>query len=145
MNKDGVPIGKAKINLHLDLRIYEVEFLNGLMETLSSNIISENILSQVDLNGHRQMFLDGIIDQKKDESALSSTESTYVTKGGVPRCRFITKSFLVCWKDGSCNWVILKDFKNSYPVQLSEHAIRTGIKNEPECVWWIPFTIKRRQ
>jgi len=133
-------------NIHLDSRLYEVEFLDGSMETLSSNIVAENLLSQVDQDGHREMLLDEIIDHQKDATALSDADSQY-TINGIPRSRYTTIgwSVLVRWKDGSCNWVSLKDFKDSFPVQLAEYATRVGIQNEPAFRWWIPFTIKKRQ
>ena len=40
----------------------EVEFLNGNTEILTVHIIVEDILSQVDEEGHRQIMLDEIID-----------------------------------------------------------------------------------
>ena len=41
--------------------------------------------------------------------------------------------------------VTLKDFKDSYPVQLVEYAIRAGIQDEPSFLWWVHFTMKKRQ
>ena len=50
---DDVPIGKANVNPILDTRKYEVEFEDGTIEILSANVLAENILSQVDEEGHR--------------------------------------------------------------------------------------------
>ena len=53
MDIDDVPIGKANVNPILDTRKYEVEFEDGTIEILSANVLAENILSQVDEEGHR--------------------------------------------------------------------------------------------
>ena len=45
----------------------------------------------------------------------------------------------------SCNWVSLKKFKDSYPVQLADYAIHANIQNEPAFFWWTPSTIKKQQ
>ena len=48
-------------------------------------------------------------------------------------------------KDGSGNWVALKDLKESFPVQLAEYAVQVGIEKEPAFSWWVPYTLKKRQ
>ena len=52
---------------------------------------------------------------------------------------------LIEWKDGSTNWVSLKDIKESYPVQVAEFAIATHISMEPTFTWWILFVLKKRK
>ena len=52
---------------------------------------------------------------------------------------------MVRWKDGSSDWVALKDLKQSYPVQLAEYAIKVGIHHVPAFSWWIPHVIKKRK
>ena len=39
------------------------------------------------------------------------------------------------WKDGSTNWVALKDAKRSYPVLVAEYAISNQIDEEPAFAW----------
>ena len=50
----------------------------------------------------------------------------------------------VQWKDGSGDWVAMKDMKDSYPVELEEYAITESIAHEPSFAWWFPYTIKKR-
>ena len=64
LDVEGKPIGKPNMNPILDSRQYEVEFLNGDTEILTANTIAENLLAQVDEEGHRQMLLDEIIDHR---------------------------------------------------------------------------------
>ena len=60
VDKEGKPVGIANANPLLDTRRYEVEFLDGSTEGYTANIIAENIISQVDKEGHRQMMLEEI-------------------------------------------------------------------------------------
>ena len=48
------------------------------------------------------------------------------------------------WKDGSTNWVALKDMKESYPIQVAEYAIASHISMEPAFAWWVPHVLKKR-
>ena len=48
------------------------------------------------------------------------------------------------WKDGSSDWVSLKDLKNTYPIELAEYAISNRIQDEPAFAWWVPYTLKKR-
>ena len=43
---------------------------------------------------------------------------------------------LVEWKDGSCDWVPLKDLKQSSLVKLAEYAMGNEISDEPAFNWW---------
>ena len=48
LDDDGNPIGTESTNPLVDTRAYEIEFIDGTTETLTSNIIAENLLAQVD-------------------------------------------------------------------------------------------------
>ena len=47
--------------------------------------------------------------------------------------------------DGSTSWEMLKDVKESYPVQIAEYSLQHGISNEPAFAWWVPYVIKKRE
>ena len=46
------------------------------------------------------------------------------------------------WKDGSVDWVLLKDLKQSKPVELAEYAMANKISDEPEFNWWVKETLR---
>ena len=48
------------------------------------------------------------------------------------------------WKEGSGDWVSLKDVKESYPVPLADYAVANDLQAEPAFAWWIPYTMKKR-
>ena len=49
----GKPISKLSSNIVLESRQYEVKFLNGEFEVFTANTIAENLLSQVNEEGHQ--------------------------------------------------------------------------------------------
>ena len=67
--------------------------------------------------------MDEIIDHKTDGSAVSKDDGFETTKNGQRRPRRTTKGWflLVTWKDGSSDWVPVKDLKESYPVETAEY------------------------
>eukprot|EP00978_Attheya_sp_CCMP212_P030384 scaffold111497_cov63-Attheya_sp.AAC.2 len=105
----------------------QVQFHNGDTEVLTANIIAKNLLSQVDGEGRRQMMLDEIVDHRiLESSAIPKSKGTYETQRGLTQNVRTTKGWEICvqWKDGSTDWIALKDLKESYPVELAEYAIK---------------------
>jgi hypothetical protein len=145
-DKDGQPIGMAHKNPLFDTRMYEVEWLDGHKEQLSANVIAENLFAQVDSEGNQFSLFDDIIDHRKTEEAVRHEDAFHNTKSGMKVRMPTTKGWEICiqWKDGSTNWIELKDVKNSYPVQLAEYAVGNKIQDEPAFAWWIPKVIKKR-
>ena len=137
LDRDGNPVGTYNSNPLLNSKLYEVEYLDGSTETLAANTIAENLFSQINDEGHRELLLDEIVDYRRNKNALSDEEACgkYTTQGW---------DIMVRWKDGSCNWIALKDLKQSYPVQLAEYATKMGIQDLPVFSWWIPYVLKKR-
>ena len=137
LDHDGKPMGNVSNNPILDTRLYEVKFVNGAKEVLAANVIAENILSQVDKEGHRQILLDEIIDHRKNDNVISMDDVFFTTRRGLRRRKYTTRGWDICvyWKDRSLIWTALKDLKNSYPVQLAEYAVANRIQDEPAFAW----------
>ena len=143
----GEGMGRYDDNPMLNSIIYDVEFPDGQVKQYAANILAENMLSQVDPDGHSKLLLEEIIDHRKDEEEAVPLEDKYlVTRTGQRRLRKTTKGweFLVAWKDGTESWAKLSDMKESYPVEVAEYARARGIDNEPAFAWWVPNTIRRR-
>ena len=145
-DEDGIPIGKRNNNPLMDSRMYEVEFLDGSIEILTANIIAENLLAQVDSEGHRQLLLKEIIDHRTDGTELKKENGYFKTPQGTRRKKRTTRGWELCleWKDGSQTWVAMKDVKNASPIELAEYAIRNGLKDEPAFAWWIGHEMRKR-
>ena len=143
---NGIPIGTANENPILDTRVYEVEFADGHKQSMTANTIATNMFAQVDSEGHRHVLLDEIIDHRTDGTEVKQQDAFILNKSGAKRQRETTKGWeiLVQWKDGSTNWVKLKDIKESYPIQVAEYAVMTRISQEPAFAWWVPYVLKKR-
>jgi hypothetical protein len=48
-----------------------------------ANAIAENLLAQVDSEGHRQLMLDEIIDHRVNDTAIKKENGTITTKTGM--------------------------------------------------------------
>ena len=144
---DGNVIGIGNSNPLLDTRAYEVEYIDGTTETLTANIIAENLLAQVDEEGHRQVMLDEIIDHRIGPEAVKKEEALVETSDGRKRPMRTTVGWEICvqWKDGSTEWVALKDLKQSYPIELADYAIQSKIEDEPVFSWWVPYVQRKRR
>ena len=95
----------------LDTRIYDVLFPDSAVRQYSANSIAENIYNQVDQEGDTMALLDTIIDHRRDKSAIRIADSNDKT-------RFTTNGWYlkVQWKDGTGQWIPLKDIKKSNPI-----------------------------
>ena len=146
-DEEGRPIGKAHSNPLLDSRKYEVEYIDGHVEELTANIIAENLIAQVDEEGRRQMMLGEIMDHRVLHDAIPQSQGTYVNSYGVKRRKMTTRGWeiLVEWKDGSTDWVAMKDLKESYPVELAHYALNREIQDEPAFAWWVPYVLKKQK
>ena len=105
------------------------------------------MLAQVDGDGNKQMLLGDIIDHRRDTTSIQDNKAFIITKYGTKQRVKTTKGWQLCveWKDGSTDWVNLKDLKHAYPVELAEYSIRNKIHNTPAFAWWVPHVIKKKK
>jgi hypothetical protein len=146
-DKDGKPIGVAHgNNTILDTRLYEVEYKDGYKAAMAANTIAENLFSQVDGDGHRQVIFDAIIGHRTDGTEIIESDAFITSANGVKRRKETTRGWEinVQWKDGSTTWHKLKDAKDSYPLDVAEYAVENGISEKPSFKWWIPFVLRKR-
>ena len=94
-------IGRYDDNPILNSIAYEIEFPDGKVKEYAANILAENVLSQVDPDGHNQLLVEAIVDFKKDVATVVPINDKYlVTRTGQRRLRKTTQGwpFLVRWK-----------------------------------------------
>ena len=121
-----------------------MELIDRRIEILTTNIIAENLLEQVDDDGHRHLLIDEIEDHQINESAIPKSQETYNTPSRMIRKKITTRGweFYLQWKGGYRDWITMKDLKDSYPVRLANYAVANGFQHEPTFAWWVPFTLK---
>ena len=145
LNNEGKDVVNMNNNPLLGTRPQEVEFANGLTEFLTANIIAENLLEQVDEEGHRHLILDEIIDHRQDVNAIGTKDAFTKTPNGIKRRKMTTAGWKLClqWKHGSTDWVSLKDIKQSYPVELEDYVKRLEFYVEPVFACWVSYSQKK--
>jgi hypothetical protein len=47
------------------------------------------------------------------------------------------------WRDGSSDWVPLKDLKDTHPIELAEYAVANKIADESAFAWWVSFCLNK--
>ena len=142
-NNDGELTGTCNTNPILDTRTYEVEFPDGELKTYSANVITENMISMCDPDGHQHVLLESIVDHKTNDKAVKFADR-FVTVKGRQHHRKTTAGWKLCiqWRDGSTSWERLADLKESYPIQIVEYATGQGVDHEPAFAWWVPYVLK---
>eukprot|EP01082_Thalassiosira_pseudonana_P000209 g18.t1 g18 contig1:46045-47384(+) len=142
----GRPIGKAHSNPLLDGRLYEVELDDGTTDRYFANQIAENIWAQVDTEGRQVLVMQEICDHRKNERAIPIADGYTIKRNGekVPKITTDGWELLVEFKDGTTEWVKLKDVKDSNPIELAEYAIANQLQEEPAFKWWAEKALRRR-
>ena len=135
-------MGVATANPLTNTALYEVQFPDGHVKEVQYNIIAENMMSQVDSEGHHYQFLlVEISDHGSNHLAITKKNGFIRSKSGNLQPKMTTRgwSIEVEWKDGSVSWVSLKDLKTSNPVELANN-----IEEEPAFKWWVKDTLRKR-
>ena len=135
---DGVTVRVYDDNLKLESIVYDVEFPDVIVRGYSSNIIAENMLTQVDSDGFSLTNMDGIIDYKKDEStAVSKAYMHVMTRHGQKQVQNTTSGskFILKWKDETESWIHLNDLKESHSVDVAKFRRARGKSYKPAFAW----------
>ena len=145
-NESGALIGTANENPIMDTRVYEVDFGEGTYQDYTTNLIMENLYSQVDEIGQQYSILKGIVDAKSDETAVKKEDGWITMPNNLRRRKITTRGWKlkVQWEDGSESWVPLRILKESNPVETAEFAVAKGIEREPAFAWWTGSVLKKR-
>jgi hypothetical protein len=146
IGSDGTTHGSYHRQPELNTMTYDVEFDDGLVKEYTANVIADELYAQTDDEGFTINHMDGIVDFRKMDDAVSWPDAYVQTKRGAKRLRKTTCGwqFLVRWKSNATEWIPLKDMKESYPVQTAEFATARGIAKEPAFTWWVPYTLRKR-
>ena len=141
---DGISTVEGNYNTMHDKYLSEVEQPDGTTEQLADNIIAGNMLSQVDSEGHQYQVFTEVNDHKKDDSDISKVDGFIKSSSGNLHRKSTTRGWkiLVKWKDGSVDWVPLKELKQSNPVDLAEYLMLNEIIDEPDFNWWFKENLK---
>jgi hypothetical protein len=141
---DGLPLGRHHSNPIADTRMYDVEMADGSTMSYMANTIAESMYSMIDEEGQHYSLIDEIQDHERDDTAIDAADGTFTTATGQTRKKRTTRgwTFLVLWKDGTSDWVPLRDMKETYPLQTANYARGNDIQDEPAFAWWVPTALR---
>ena len=125
--------------------MYEVKFAGGTRRLYAANNIAQEIYSQGNADGQRDVVVEEILDYCKDPKYAVSKSKQYFYHNGRKCMRRTTAGWkiLTRLKDQSEMWVPLSQLKESSPVKLAVFAQSKGIADEPVFSWWVPYTLKK--
>lgn len=88
-----------------------------------------------------------ISEHKHNGAAMTKDDGWLTTRSGhqVQKKTAHGWSLLVEWKEGSSDWVPLKDLKESCPIELAECAKANKMDDEPVFVWWVNDALHKRK
>ena len=131
---DGQVEGQHNDNPALSSISYDVQFPDGKIREHATNVIAKNLLSRVHEEGFSKEAIKCIADVKKDHSSISLKDILLCSRKGR---RQLFKSPMgwklkVLWNYGKRAWALLKDLKDSNPVDAVDLSSAKGlIKNFP--------------
>jgi len=136
---NGNPVGQRNSNPILDTRVYEVQFGDGSTVEYGANLVAENMMAQSDPEGNRHMIFREIVDHQVSDDAIKKEEGFTISYNGNVHPKKTTKGWDISveWRDGSTSWLLLRDVKDSNPLELAQYAIANGIQEEPAFKWWV--------
>ena len=107
--------------------LYEVSFPNCQTEYLTSNVISQNMLSQLDPQGNHYQLLKDISDNYVDRISSKRSNGFIRSCIGNVHAKQTTRCWKleVEWKDVTLRWITSKGLKYSNPVELAEYSLKT--------------------
>ena len=143
---DETSTGEDNYNSMHEKYIYAIEYPDGTTQQRADNTIDGNILSQVDSEGHHYQLLTEVTDTNKDDSAIAKVDGFIKSSSGNLHRKRTTRGWKIIGelKDGSFDWVPLKDLKHSKPVDLAEYDVENELSDETTLNWWVKETLRHR-
>ena len=83
-----------------------MKFEDGDVTELTANVIAESMYAMCDENGDHILLFDAIVDNRKNDNAMTREEKKFVDSIGKQQYNRSTKGWEVCikWKNGSTTW-----------------------------------------
>ena len=142
---NGTIAGQYDDDPGLNSIVYDIEFPDGTVHAYSANVITENMLTQMNDDDFTMKIMQGVIDHKMDTTAVSKFDRYAVTLRGRKKLRKPTYPWklLVTRKDESESWILLKYLKEYHPIKLAEYSKSRGTANETAFIFWVPYTLRK--
>ena len=121
---DNKLIGTAYDNPILNTAVYNVENPDGNIAEYTENFIAKNLYRQVYRYGYNYSMLYDIVGHKKTYDTIPMESGYYEDKTGVKTRVNTIKGWKirVKWESGETSYIVLKDIKNTGPLDIVEYA-----------------------
>ena len=140
------PLERPVIILYWIRVCTKVEYADIKKSPSSTNLIAENMFTQIDKEGNIHVLMDDITYHQFDEVDMNSHGAFVATSSGT-QCRSqTTQGVSLCIKchDGNTTWVALKYLKEDYPIKLADCVVVANISMDTTFNWWVPHNLKNR-
>ena len=146
VDQEGKTTGVYDNDPALSTMIYDVKFPDGAVKQYGANVIAQNVLEQVEDDGHFTVKLKQIVDHRREGNAVSKEQRYITMRDGQRKLRQSTVGwkFLVEFTDGKKQWIALKDLKESNPVDAAEYVAARKLDDEVAFAWWVPYTLRKK-
>ena len=106
-------VGDFNHNKMLDIRIYDIMFMDGTVQQLAANRIALSMYEHVDSEGFTTKILDQVHRHRKIDEAIEKSDGYTKDSKGRRYRKITTKGydFLTNFRDGSESWIPLVDLK----------------------------------
>jgi hypothetical protein len=100
----------------------------------------------VEDDGYFTVKLKQILDHRREGNAVSKEQRYVKTRNGQQKLRQSTVGwkFLAEYTDGKKQWIMLKDLKESNPVDVAEYVTARNLDDEVAFAWWVPYTLRKK-
>ena len=121
--------------------------MDGHTTQILTNQITENLFATIDGSGNQFVLLEKIINHRTTAEAPPKEDAYFNTHTRRKTWRRTTKGWdlLFQWKDGSNDWIELKDVKESNPIEVAQYAPNKKLLDEPAFAWWINTIMKQNK
>ena len=133
LGPDDNAVGSFNHKMFLDTRIYDIMFMDGMVQQLADNRIALSMYEHVDSEGFTTKIMDQVQRHRKTEEAIEKSDRC-IKDSKVRRSRRITTKgygLLTKFGDGSESWIPLSDLKEYNPLEIAEYAISNKLEKEP--------------
>ena len=142
-NDYGRAVDIVNCNPLIDRSKYEVEYLDGYIEEITTNKIAENMLSHIYSQCNQFLLLKENNNKCKEASEISRADKFMTNKSENVHAKKTPIGWILQleWKGGSSKWVPLVDLNHSNPVEFSEYAVANQLQEDPAFKWWVKYAL----
>ena len=117
-NSSGKAIGRRNANPLLDTRLYETEFPDGKVVSISDDTAATSLFDNSSDDGHYLMLFKSLLDHKSNTTSVQRDDVFVKRNGSNSERKKTTRGWqlLVEWFDRTLMWEKLSNLKESYPV-----------------------------